>query len=110
MKQFQRDVSSKVAEFVEVQTRAYAIQAGGRKRKIKPAHSRKTYRYANTGQLGRNIKKLKKGDRYFVDAGTRADYSKNGYHGMYFLVEKRGEREVEKVLRDTKKYTQNLKL
>lgn len=99
-----------MAEFVEIQTKAYAMQAGRRQRKIKPAHSRKTYRYANTGQLGRNIKKLKRADRYYVDAGTRADYSKNGYHGMYFLVEKRGEREVQKVLKDTETYTRNLKL
>lgn len=86
------------------------MQAGRRQRKIKPAHSRKTYRYANTGQLGRNIKKLKRVDRYYVDAGTRANYSKNGYHGMYFLVEKRGEKEVQRALKDTEAYTRNLKL
>ena len=98
------------AEFIEIQTKAYAIQAGGRKRKINPAHSRKTYRYANTGQLGRNIKKVKEGKKYVVEDGRRSNYSDGTYHGMYFLVEKRGEREVQKVLRDAKKYTENLKL
>ena len=86
------------------------MQAGRRSGVIKPAHSNKSYRYKNTGQLGRNIKKVKEGNKYVVEDGRRSDYSKNGYHGMYFLVERRGEREVQKVLNDTKKYTENLKL
>lgn len=107
--QFQQEVSEKVAEFVEIQTKA-AAQAAGRRPKIVRTRSGKSFRYSNTGQLGRNIASKKEGNHYVITDGTRGSYSDGSYHGMYFLVEKRGEREVNKILKDTKKYAENLKL
>lgn len=102
-------MSKETASFVEVTTKSYALKAAGRKRKISPRHSKKTYRYSNTGQLARNIKKIQEGKKYVVNAGSRANYT-NGYHGMYFLVEKRGGNEVKRLLKDTKRFTESLKL
>ncbi|WP_441768820.1 hypothetical protein, partial [Klebsiella pneumoniae] len=46
---------------------------------------------------------------YKVDAGTRGNYT-HGYHGLYFLVERQGERDVRNTLNATKKYAEALKV
>ena len=60
-------------------------------------------RYQNTGELSRNLKQVKKGDKVVVDAGTRAKYT-SGYHGMYFLVEKKGMEDVKTTLKKGANY------
>ena len=107
---YKEQVGSKVADFIEIQTKAQAQAAGNRYKKVKPRHGKKTYRYRNTGQLARNIEKTKDGAHYVVSDGTRANYTDGSYHGMYFLVEKRGEREVKQVLKNATAYTQGLQL
>ncbi|WP_075620523.1 hypothetical protein [Brucella sp. CMUL 015] len=107
-KLFKDQVTSKVAEYIEIQTKA-AAQAAGRRRKISRNRSGKRYVYRNTGQLASNIRKVKTGDGYTIDAGTRSNYT-SGYHGMYFLVEKRGENDVKKILKGSKAYVDTLKL
>lgn len=102
-------VGSKVAEFIEVQTKSRAQTAGRRAKLVRSRRGRKVYRYRNTGQLARAITKNKEGKGYSVTDGTRANYS-SGYHGMYFLVEKRGENDVKQVLKQSKSYTESLKL
>lgn len=106
---FEKKVTMKVSTFVEQETTKKATTAGRRAKKVWNRHSGKTYRYTNTGQLGQNIRKIRNGDGYKVDAGTRANYS-NGYHGLYFLVEKQGERDVKNILNASKKYTEALKV
>ena len=106
---FQNEVTEKVANFIELDTEKRARSAGRRAKLVKNRHSAKTYRYSNTGQLANAIRKVKNGKGYIVDAGTRADYS-SGYHGMYFLVEKQGERDADNILKASKKYTEALKL
>lgn len=106
---FQGEVTEKVADFIELDTQKRAKTAGRRAKLVKNRHSAKTYRYSNTGELGNAIRKVKNGKGYIVDAGTRASYS-SGYHGMYFLVEKQGERDADNILKASKKYTEALKL
>lgn len=109
--QFANEVTDKVADFIETQTKAEAQRASGRQKRFR-AHG-KTYTYAkyrNTGQLARNLRIDKKGKYKVVHDGRRSDYSDGSYHGMYFLVEKRGERAIKKILKDAKVYTESTKL
>jgi len=109
--QLAKDVTDRVANFIEIQTKAEAQKASGRQKTFK-AHG-KTYTYAkysNTGQLARNLKIDKKGKYKVVHDGRRSDYSDGSYHGMYFLVEKRGESAIKKILKDAKSYTESTKL
>lgn len=106
---FNRKVTIKVATFIEQETTKKATTAGRRAKKVWNRHSGKTYRYRNTGELGRAVRKVKYGKGYIVDDGTRANYS-SGYHGMYWLVEKQGERDVKNILNASKKYTEALKM
>ncbi len=108
-KEFKGKVAQEVAKFVAIETKTVATRAGNRAKLVKGRYGRKTYRYSNTGQLGRAIASRQKGKGFVVSDGGRAFYTK-GYHGMYFLVEKRGEREIKKILADTKRYTESLKL
>ena len=66
-------------------------------------------RYQNTGQLSSNLKQVKKGDKVVVNAGTRASYT-SGYHGMYFLVEKKGMQDVKTTLKKGANYANSMKL
>lgn len=109
-KSFDKQVTQKSAQALTVDLKTAAARAGRRQRVIKPRHSKKTYRYSNTGQLAANIATRWKADKAIVSDGGRAYYSKYGYHGMYFLVEKRGEREVQKAMKDLTKYVESLKL
>ena len=63
----------------------------------------------NTGELASNIKISSNGKGKKVSDGTRANYSK-GYHGMYFLVTKKGTRAVKKILKDAEMYATTIKL
>lgn len=109
-KEFGNDVTQKLAEFFETQLKVEAQKASRRKLVFKSHGKTYTYsKYKNTGQLASNIKITKNGDKAIVSDGTRANYS-SGYHGMYFLVEKKGENAIKKVLKDAQAYTQNLKL
>lgn len=106
---YKNQVNTKLADFVETQIKAKAQTAGRRAKLVRSRHGRKTYRYRNTGQLARAITKRRGIDGYTVTDGSRSNYS-SGYHGMYFLVEKRGENDVKQVLKQSKSYVESLKL
>ena len=105
---FEQDITEKAAEFAEIQLKNFAQQAASRSKKV-ISRSGKSYRYRNTGELAKAINILKQGDKLIVNDGTRGNYS-DGYHGMYFLVEKKGISNVNKTLKDLKSYTESLKL
>ena len=110
-KSFQNQVTNRLADWFEAELTVKAQNAARRPRIIKSHGHRYSYsRYQNTGQLARNIRQLKRNDKVIVDAGTRANYTGTGYHGMYFLVEKQGERDVKTTLKKGAKYTESLKL
>lgn len=110
-KSFQNQVTNRLSDWFEAELTVKAQNAAKRPRVIKSHGHRYNYsRYQNTGQLARNIRQLKRGDKTIVDAGTRANYTGTGYHGMYFLVEKQGERDVKTTLKKGVKYTESLKL
>lgn len=107
-KGYSNQVTNKVSDYIEMQVKAEAMKTGARP-KIQRSHGHR-YRYKNTGELARNIKAKKDDDGHWsVSDGTRANYSK-GYHGMYFLVEKRGEREVARILKEAISFTEKTKL
>ena len=106
---FNAKVTEKVANFVEIETEKKAQTAGRRRKLVRNRRTGKVYRYSNTGELGRAIRKVKQGKKFIVDDGTRANYS-SGYHGMYWLVEKKGEADVKSILKASTKYTEALKI
>ena len=88
-KEMQTKVTERMGDWFEAEFKAKANSARRRTRLIRSHGHTYTYaRYQNTGQLSSNLKQVKKGDKIVVNAGTRANYS-SGYHGMYFLVEKK---------------------
>lgn len=109
--QFQDEVTMKLAEFFEVQLKSEALTASRRKLVFRGRNGKRyTYsKYRNTGQLASNIKISSNGKGKKVSDGTRANYSK-GYHGMYFLVTKKGTRTIKKILKDAQMYANTLKL
>ena len=109
--QFQDEVTMKLAEFFETQLKSEALTASRRKLVFRGRNGKRyTYsKYRNTGQLASNIKISPNGKGKKVTDGTRADYS-NGYHGMYFLVTKKGTRAIKKILKDAQMYATTLKL
>ena len=110
-KQFNDEVTMKLAEFFEVQLKSEALTASRRKLVFRGRNGKRyTYsKYRNTGQLASNIKITNNGKGKKVSDGTRADYSK-GYHGMYFLVTKKGTRAIKKILKDAQMYATTIKL
>ena len=48
-------------------------------------------------------------EKIVVNAGTRASYT-SGYHGMYFLVEKKGMQDVKTTLKKGANYANSMKL
>ena len=110
-KQFNDEVTQKMAEFFEVQLKSEALTASRRKLVFRGRNGKRyTYsKYRNTGQLASNIKITNNGKGKKVSDGTRADYSK-GYHGMYFLVTKKGTRAIKKILKDAQMYATTIKL
>ena len=100
-KEFGDAVTQKMAEYFETQLKSEALTASRRKLVFRGRNGKRyTYsKYRNTGQLASNIKITNNGKGKKVSDGTRANYSK-GYHGMYFLVTKKGTRAVKKILKD----------
>ena len=110
-KEFGDAVTQKMAEYFELQLKAEAQKASKRKVVFKKKNG-KVYsysKYRNTGQLASNIKISKNGKGKKVSDGKRANYS-SGYHGMYFLVETKGESAIKKVLKDAEAYAESMKL
>lgn len=110
-KQFNDEVTQKMAEYFETQLKGEALIASRRKLVFRGRNGKRyTYsKYRNTGQLASNIKISPNGKGKKVSDGTRANYSK-GYHGMYFLVTKKGTRAIKKILKDAQMYASTLKL
>ena len=110
-KQFNDEVTQKMAEFFEVQLKSEALKASRRKLVFRGRNGKRyTYsKYRNTGQLASNIKISSNGKGKKVSDGTRANYS-NGYHGMYFLVTKKGTRAIKKILKNAEMYATTIKL
>ncbi|MGL5895733.1 MAG: hypothetical protein ACRCZN_01950 [Lactococcus lactis] len=109
---FQQEVTDNLAHFFQAEVTLKAQQAARREKFVRGANGKK-YSYSkwqNTGQLARNIKITKDGNKKLVNDGTRANYSNGSYHGMYFLVEKRGEKEIKAILKKGTKYAESLKL
>ena len=109
--QFSDEITQKMAEFFEVQLKSEALTASRRKLVFRGRNGKRyTYsKYRNTGELASNIKITNNGKGKKVSDGTRADYSK-GYHGMYFLVTKKGTRAIKKILKDAQMYATTIKL
>ena len=110
-KEFGDVVTQKMAEYFETQLKSEALIASRRKLVFRGRNGKRyTYsKYRNTGQLASNIKITNNGKGKKVSDGTRADYSK-GYHGMYFLVTKKGTRAIKKILKDAQMYATTIKL
>lgn len=106
------DVENDVAKWFEQAVRTKARTASRRPSFVRGANGKK-YSYAkwqNTGQLANNIKIIKEGKGKAVTDGTRASYSDGSYHGMYFLVEKAGERDIKNVMKNGQKFVEGLRL
>ena len=100
----------KTKELTEAEFKAKANSASRRTRLIRSHGHTYTYsRYQNTGQLSANLKQIKKGDKIIIDAGTRANYT-SGYHGMYFLRNKKGMQDVKTTLKKGANYANSMKL
>ena len=110
-KEFGDAVTQKMAEYFETQLKSEALIASRRKLVFRGRNGKRyTYsKYRNTGQLASNIKITNNGKGKKVSDGTRANYSR-GYHGMYFLVTKKGTRAIKKILKDAQMYATTLKL
>ena len=110
-KEFGDAVTQKMAEYFETQLKSEALIASRRKLVFRGRNGKRyTYsKYRNTGQLASNIKITNNGKGKKVSDGTRANYSK-GYHGMYFLVTKKGTRAIKKILKDAQMYATTIKL
>lgn len=110
-KLFSDDITEEVSQFFMRETRQKALIASRRTKVIRSHGKSYTYaRYQNTGKLARNIKVTKKGDTRIIEDGTRANYGDGSYHGMYFLAEKAGMRDVKAILKRGKTFTEALKL
>lgn len=110
-KQFGSDVTDKMADFFRLEIKARASTASRRKRVIRShGHTYSYARYQNTGQLARAINIKSDGSHKIVNDGTRANYSNGSYHGMYFLVEKKGESDVKATLKKGEQFAKTLKL
>ena len=109
--QFQDEVTQKMAEFFEVKLKSEALTASRSKLVFRGRNGKRyTYsKYRNTGELASNIKISSNGKGKKVSDGTRANYSK-GYHGMYFLVTKKGTRAIKKILKAAEMYATTIKL
>ena len=111
-KEFGDAVTQKMAEYFETQLKSEALTASRRKLVFRGRNGKRyTYsKYRNTGQLASNIKISSNGNKgKKVSDGTRANYSK-GYHGMYFLVTKKGTRAIKKIIKNAEMYASTIKL
>ena len=106
------DIENDVSKWFEQAVRTKARTASRRASFVRGANGKK-YSYTkwqNTGQLANNIKIIKEGKGKAVTDGTRASYSDGSYHGMYFLVEKAGERDIKNVMKNGQKFVEGLRL
>lgn len=111
-KLFKNEVEKDTAEFFKKAVTTKARTAQRRPSFVRGANGKK-YSYAkwqNTGQLANNIKIVSSGKGKTVTDGTRGNYSDGSYHGMYFLVEKRGEQDIKNVMKQGEKFVTGLKL
>ena len=109
-KEMQMQVTERMGDWFEAEFKAKANSASRRTRLIRSHGHTYTYsRYQNTGQLSANLKQVKKGDKIIIDAGTRANYT-SGYHGMYFLRNKKGMQDVKTTLKKGANYANSMKL
>ena len=112
-KLFKNEIEKDTAEFFKKAVTTKARTAQRRPSFVRGANGKK-YQYAkwqNTGQLANNIKIVSSsGKGRTVTDGTRANYSDGSYHGMYFLVEKRGEQDIKNVMKQGEKFVKGLKL
>ena len=109
-KEMQTKVTERMGDWFEAEFKAKANSASRRTRLIRSHGHTYTYaRYQNTGQLSGNLKQVKKGDKIVIDAGTRANYT-SGYHGMYFLRNKKGMQDVKTTLKKGAIYANSMKL
>ena len=111
-KLFKQEIEKDTAEFFKKAVTTKARTAQRRPSFVRGANGKK-YKYAkwqNTGQLANNIKIVSSGKGRTVTDGTRANYSDGSYHGMYFLVIKRGEQDVKNVMKQGEKFVRGLKL
>lgn len=109
---FKENIEKDTAEFFKKSTATKAKTAQRRPAFVRGANGKK-YQYSkwqNTGELARNIRVFDEGKGKKVADGTRADYSDGTYHGMYFLVEKRGEQDIKNVMKQGEKFVKGLKL
>ena len=107
-----KDIEDDVSKWFEQAVRTKARTASRRPSLVRGANGKK-YSYAkwqNTGQLANNIKIIKEGKGKTVTDGTRASYSDGSYHGMYFLVEKKGMQDVKTTLKKGANYANSMKL
>ena len=102
-KEMQTKVTERMGDWFEAEFKAKANAASRRTRLIR------SHGHTYTGQLSSNLKQVKKGDKVVVNAGTRANYT-SGYHGMYFLVEKKGMEDVKTTLKKGANYANSMKL
>ena len=110
-KEMQTKVTERMGDWFEAEFKAKANAASRRTRIIRShGHSYTYSKYQNTGQLSRNLKQVKKGDKIVVDAGRRGDYTGSSYHGMYFLRTKKGMQDVKTTLRKGANYANSMKL
>lgn len=106
------DIENDVSKWFEQAVRTKARTASRRPSFVRGANGKKYYysKWQNTGQLANNIKIIKEGKGKAVTDGTRASYSDGSYHGMYFLVEKAGERDIKNVMKNGQKFVEGLRL
>ena len=70
-KEMQTKVTERMGDWFEAEFKAKANAASRRTRLIRSHGHTYTYaRYQNTGELSRNLKQVKKGDKVVVNAGT----------------------------------------
>lgn len=109
-KLFKHEITQKTAEFIEREMKQKARTASRRAKIIRSHGHQYTYsKWQNTGQLANNITITKDGDKRIVNDGTRAGYT-SGYHGLYFLKEKKGLSDVKSVLKRSKDFVEGMKL
>ena len=109
-RELQTKITEKSAEFIERELKQKARTASRRTKIIRSHGHQYTYsKWQNTGQLANNIRITKAGEKRIVNDGTRAGYT-SGYHGLYFLKEKKGLSEVKSVLKRSSDFVQGMKL
>ncbi|WP_054639841.1 hypothetical protein [Lactococcus fujiensis] len=108
---FRKQIENKASEFVYNQLKLSANRASSRKRRFRGRNGKYivTRNIRTRGNFRITLKKYKTTNGTTIDAGTRSNYSE-GYHGMYFLNEKKGIKEVDEILNALPKFIENINL